>query len=109
MDTLVSIVTGWWWTVLKSVGAAEGEKIKAVGEAEAEVIKRKIASMDSGNYAAIEVAKALATSGHKLVPEIVSGSSGGSSSLVDTLMALVLKDKMSEKEALKVPISGEKQ
>jgi len=82
--------------VLKTVGAAEGEKIKAVGTAEADVIKMKIASMESGNYAAIEVAKALSTSGFKLVPDIVAGggTEGGASSLVNILVGMLIKDKL---------------
>ncbi|MBP6672727.1 MAG: hypothetical protein KA247_06235 [Bacteroidetes bacterium] len=83
--------------VLKTVGAAEGEKIKAVGMAEADVIKQKIQSMESGNYAAIEVARALSTSGQKLVPEIIAGGGGtadGGGSLVNTLLAMVIKEKM---------------
>jgi uncharacterized membrane protein YqiK len=84
--------------VLKTVGAAEGEKIKAVGISEADVIKLKIQSMESGNYAAIEVARNLAGSGQKLVPEIVAGGSAGgdgSNSLVNMLLAMVIKDKLS--------------
>lgn len=83
--------------VLKTVGAAEGEKITAVGIAEANVIKQKIQSMESGNYAAIEVARAISTSGQKLVPEIVAGGGGaadGSGSLVNTLLAMVIKERM---------------
>ena len=38
-------------TVLRSVGDAEAAKTNAVGSAEAAVIKLKIASMESGNYA----------------------------------------------------------
>lgn len=82
--------------VLKQVGAAEGEKIKAVGTAEADVIQLKIKSMDSGNYAAIEVAKALASSGFKLVPDIVAGGGAGDQGLVNVLMATVLKDHMTK-------------
>lgn len=82
--------------VMKTVGEAEGEKIKAVGTAEADVIQRKIQSMDSGNYAAIEVAKALAGSGFKLVPDIIAGGNGSSGGLVDVLMANVLKDHMTK-------------
>jgi hypothetical protein len=37
----------------------------------------KIASMESGNYAIVQVAEALAKSGVKLVPDIVAG--GGAS------------------------------
>lgn len=82
--------------VLKTVGAAEGDKIKAVGTAEADVITMKIKSMESGNYAAIEVAKALAASGFKLVPDIVAGGGGSESgnSLVNTLLAMLIKDKL---------------
>ncbi len=82
--------------VLTTVGNAEGGKIRAVGTAEADVIKQKIASMDSGNYAVIETAKALAGSGFKLVPDIVANSSGngkvGGSSLIDVLLANLIRD-----------------
>ncbi|MBN8220184.1 MAG: hypothetical protein J0L53_04635 [Spirochaetes bacterium] len=85
--------------VLEKVGAAEGTKIKSVGTAEADVIQLKIKSMDSGNYAAIEVAKALAASGFKLVPDIIAGGeSGGQGSLVNTLMAMVIRDQISKGE-----------
>ncbi len=82
--------------VLKTVGDAEGGKIRAVGGAEAEVIKLKIASMDSDKYAGIEIAKALAASGQRLVPDIVAGGAGGSSggTLVDVLLANVIKEQI---------------
>ena len=38
-------------TVVRTVGDAEAAKTRAVGTAEADVIKRKIESMDAGNYA----------------------------------------------------------
>ena len=44
-------------TVLRTVGDAEAAKTQAVGSAEAEVIKLKIASMESGNYAMVQVAR----------------------------------------------------
>lgn len=90
--------------VLTIVGAAEGAKIKSVGTAEADVIKLKIDSMQSGNYAAIEVARALSTSGFKLVPEIIAGggTGDGNNSLVNMLLAMVIKDN------LKTPASAEK-
>jgi uncharacterized membrane protein YqiK len=93
--------------VLKTVGAAEGEKITAVGIAEANVIKQKIQSMESGNYAAIEVARAISTSGQKLVPEIIAGGGGtadGGGSLVNTLLAMVIKERMdTEKPKDEIP------
>ena len=75
--------------VTATVGAAEAGKIRAVGTAEADVIKQKIESMESGNYAIIEVARALAASGQRLVPEIVATGDGaaGGGSLVNVLLA----------------------
>src|SRR5262249_39390409 len=82
-------------TVLRTVGDAEAAKTQAVGGAEAEVIKLKIASMESGNYALVQVAQALSSSGVKLVPDIVAGGSslGGGGTLVDVLLASVIRDR----------------
>jgi uncharacterized membrane protein YqiK len=81
-------------TVLRTVGDAEAAKTHAVGGAEAEVIKLKIASMESGNYALVQVAQALANSGVKLVPDIVAGGGlGGGGTLVDVLLASVIRDR----------------
>lgn len=81
--------------VLRTVGTAEGEKIAAVGEAEANVIRLKTAAMDQDKYASVEIARALASSGFKLVPEIVAGSGDGrSGGLVDVLLANIVKDSL---------------
>jgi uncharacterized membrane protein YqiK len=84
-------------------GNADAEKTKAVGTAEADVIKLKIASMDSGNYAGIEISKALAGSGFKLVPDVVvAGGSGGTdagNSLVSVLLANLIRDNNKHKSA----------
>jgi uncharacterized membrane protein YqiK len=80
-------------TVLRTVGEAEADKTRAVGGAEAEVMKLKIASMESGNYAMVQVAEALAKGGVKLVPDIVAGGVGGSGgTLVDVLLANTIRD-----------------
>lgn len=79
-------------TVLRTVGAAEAAKVQAVGTAEADVIKLKIASMESANYAGIEIAKALAGAGVPLVPGIIAGAEGGS--LVQLLLATYLRDRV---------------
>jgi uncharacterized membrane protein YqiK len=79
-------------TVVRTVGDAEASKTRAVGGAEAEVIKLKIASMESGNYAVVQVAEALAKSGVKLVPDIVAGGSTSGGTLVDVLLANVIRE-----------------
>jgi|SRR5215210_836408 len=83
--------------VTQLTGQAEAGKIRAVGTAEGDVIRLKIQSMESRNYAAIEVAKALAGSGFKLVPDIVAGGGeGDGGSLVNVLLAGIIKDQMKD-------------
>ncbi len=93
-DATVTKVTGEAnATVTTVTGDADAGKTLAVGTAEADVIKLKIASMTSDNYAVIETAKALAASGFKLVPDIVaSGDGGGSNSLMNIFLARLIKD-----------------
>lgn len=75
-------------------GNAEAGKVKAIGTAEADVIKLKINSMEAGNYAIIETSKALASSGYKLVPDIVAGGNGEGGTLVDVLVANMIKGQI---------------
>lgn len=82
--------------VLRTVGDAQAAKTKAVGGAEAEVIKLKIASMESDNYAMVQVAQALAQSGVKLVPDIVAGGGANGGTLVDVLLANVIREGMTK-------------
>jgi len=80
--------------VVDLTGQAEAGKTLAIGEAEAEVISRKIASMDPGNYALVQVAQALAQAGVKLVPDVVAGGDGAHGGLVDALLGQLLKNKV---------------
>jgi uncharacterized membrane protein YqiK len=85
--------------VLTTVGAAEGTNITAVGEAEAKVIQLKTDAVGQGNYATIEVGRALASSGFKLVPDVVAGSGndGAGGGIINVLMAGILKDALDAK------------
>ena len=86
--------------VITTVGAAEAGKIKAVGTAEADVIKLKIDSMESGNYALVQVAQALASNNIKLVPDILvaggRGEDGRGGTLVDVMLANVIRDQQAK-------------
>lgn len=88
--------------VVTTVGQATAKKTLAIGNAEAEVTKAKIESMEAGNYAAIQVAQALAGSGFKLVPEVIvaGGANGqGGGTLVDVLLANLIRDQASKPTA----------
>jgi uncharacterized membrane protein YqiK len=82
--------------VIQLTGDAEAGKIRAIGTSEADVIKLKIASMESDNYALIETARALAGSGFKLVPDIVAGGGDGvqGGNLVSVLLANLVADNV---------------
>jgi uncharacterized membrane protein YqiK len=82
--------------VITIVGNAEASKTLAVGTAEADVIKLKIDSMESGNYALVQVVQALASNKVQLVPQIVAGGggSGQGGTLVDVLLANLIRDHM---------------
>lgn len=82
-----------------TVGSAEAGKTLAVGSAEADVIKLKIASMDAGNYAGIEIAKALANSANPIVPEMMLGGADGGGGITALLIAGALKNLKDEKKA----------
>ena len=56
------------------------------------MIKLKIASMESGDYVVVQVAEALAKSGVKLVPDIVAGGRANGGTLVDVLLANVIRE-----------------
>jgi len=87
-------------TVLRTVGDAQAAKTQAVGGAEAEVIKLKIASMESGNYAIVQVAEALSKAGVKLVPDVVAGGAGSGGTLVDVLLANLIRDGVSRTQTV---------
>ena len=93
--------------MVSTVGNAEASKTRAVGGAEAEVMKLKIASMESGNYALVQVAQALASAGVKLVPDIVAGGgSPGGGTLVDVLLAGVIRDRNGANGAAAMPLNA---
>jgi len=82
--------------VLLLVGNAEGKKITAVGLAEAQVIQKKTEAVGQGNYAVIEVGRALAEARIPLVPQIMAGGGTGASdgSFVNVLLANLVAQTM---------------
>lgn len=66
-------------------GNAEAGRTLAVGNAEAEVIEKKTKAMEAGNYASVEIARALSQSKNPIVPEVTMGGEKGAGSIVDLL------------------------
>ena len=63
--------------------------------------------MESGNYALVQVAQALANAGVKLVPDIVAGGGSlGGGTLVDVLLASVIRDRNGNGLATGSPAAG---
>ena len=89
--------------VVTTVGNAEATETKAVGTAKADVIKMKIASMESGNYAIVQVANALAAnkipwSRKSWFPgAMAKGGHGGTP--VDVLLAHLVTGQIKEPDA----------
>lgn len=98
-------------TVLKTVGAAEAEKTQLVGLAEAAVIKQKVAATNQENYVSVEIARALASSGQKLVPDILATGSGGSnggsgSTIIEMLAASMFKSRLEADKEKQPPVKS---
>jgi hypothetical protein len=63
-------------------------KARKSREAEGKVIQSKTDAVGQGNYATIEVGRALASSGFKLVPDVVAGggNDGAGGGIINVLM-----------------------
>ena len=91
--------------VLITVGEAQGQNIKAIGSAEADVVRMKTEAMGQGNFALVEVGRALAKAGVPLVPQIMSGGGSGDgkgNTLVDVLLANIIQDDLNKKKSAPV-------
>jgi len=85
-------------TSIKMMAEANSERIQREGAAQAAVLLQKAQAIGTTNYAAIEVAKALATSDLKLVPDIqLAGAGGGSAA--DALLAYLALGRDPQKPA----------
>jgi len=58
--------------------------------------------MESGNYAMVQVAEALAKAGVKLVPDVVAGGGAGGGTLVDVLLANLVRDSVAKSQRVTV-------
>lgn len=82
---------------IEVVGEAEGKKILAVGSATAEAYQKQVAAVGQLNLTGIEVAKAIASAGLKITPDILVGGGGadGSGGVFSAFVAQLLAGKHS--------------
>lgn len=73
---------------IRMLADATAARIKAEGAAEASVIRQKTEAIGQGNYAAIEVARSLASGNLQLVPQFQMGGSGNSGP-ADAILSLL--------------------
>lgn len=85
--------------VLRVTGEAEGVKILAIGNAEAEVIRNKVVSMGSDNYATLLLMEQISDGNVKIVPEVmVGGGNGGTGSVGDALLGIITSKMLTNQE-----------
>jgi uncharacterized membrane protein YqiK len=77
----------------------EAEAIRATGKAKAEAYRAGVESLGGSNYTLMQVAQTLADKNIRLVPDVsVTGAQGGGG-LVDTMLALLVREKAEKKAA----------
>ena len=72
-------------------GQAKGAEVRAVGMAKAEAYERQVAALGKDATAFVNAITALADRGIKIVPDILVGGGGQQCSLVDGLLAMVMR------------------
>ncbi len=84
-------------TKLRALG--EADAIRATGNAKAEAYRAGVESLGGSNYTLMQVAQTLADKNIRLVPDVsVTGAQGGGG-LVDTMLALLVREKAEKKAA----------
>ncbi len=91
---------------LKAKSLAEAEGIKAKGLAQADAYKKGVDAMGEGNFTLLETFTAIGREKVKIIPDLqINGggsTGGGNNTLVDVLLAQMVKDKMVEKKQTSV-------
>ncbi len=78
-------------TFTQMTGQAKGAEVRAIGMAKAEAYERQVAALGKDATAFVNAITALADKGIKIVPDILVGGGGQQSSLVDALLAMVMR------------------
>lgn len=84
-------------TKLRALG--EAEAIRATGNAKAEAYRAGVEALGSANYTVMQLTQTLADKNIRLVPDVsVTGAAGGNG-LLDSMLALLVKEKTTDKAA----------
>lgn len=75
-------------TKLRAIGEAEG--IRATGNAKAETYQAGVAALGSQGYTAMQLMQIIGDRHVRLIPDVLVGSNGSSTGLVDGLLSMIL-------------------
>ena len=84
-------------TKLRALG--EAEAIRATGNAKAEAYRAGVESLGAGNYTVMQLTQTLAEKGVRIVPDVSMTGAQGGSGLLDSLLALVAREKTEQRAA----------
>jgi uncharacterized membrane protein YqiK len=71
----------------------EAESIRQKGKAQSEVYRASVEALGTEGYTALQLMKIVGESHVRIVPDVISGSSGGSG-LVEGMLGLMLRNQV---------------
>ncbi|MEO5959594.1 MAG: SPFH domain-containing protein [Opitutaceae bacterium] len=84
-------------TKLRALG--EADAIRATGNAKAEAYRAGVESLGAPNYTVMQIAQTLADKGVRIVPDVSVTGAQGPNGLLDSMLALVAREKTPSKAA----------
>ena len=74
--------------------SGEAEAIRAKGKAQADAYTAGALAIGKDSYTSVQLMQSIGQEGVRIIPEIAVNGSGGNSSVVDALLAVMLKDRV---------------
>jgi len=82
---------------LRALG--EADAIRATGNAKAEAYRAGVEALGGGNYTVMQLTQTLADKNVRIVPDVSVTGAQGANGLLDSLLALVAREKNDQRAA----------